>query len=86
MKKKDIHKERIIVDEMRVNLKTNFMRNIVAKLISRAIYKKYGYKVNIQLNDVDLWSIDGDTTIKLNIEARLNSEEFNKIMKSIEMD
>lgn len=71
---------------MRVNLKTNFMRNIVAKLMSRAIYKKYGYKVNIQLNDVDLWSIDGDTTIKLNVEARLKSDEFNKIMKSIDTD
>lgn len=74
------------MDEMRVNLKTNFMRNIVAKLISRAIYKKYGYKVNIQLNDIDLWSIDGDTTIKLNVEAQVKSEEFNKIMKSIKID
>lgn len=74
------------MDEMRVKLKTNFMRNIVAKLMSRAIYKKYGYKVNIQLNDVDLWSIDGDTTIKLNVEVQLKSDEFNKIMKSIDMD
>lgn len=74
------------MDEMRVNLKTNFMKNIVSKLISRAIYKKYGYKVNIQLNDIDLWSIDGDTTIKLNVEARLKSEEFNKLMRNIDMD
>ena len=74
------------MDEMRVKLKTNFMRNIVAKLLARIIYKKFGYKVNIQLNDVDFWSIDGDTTIKLNVEARMKSDEFNKLMKTIDMD
>lgn len=72
------------MDELRLKLSTNFMRNIVAKLIARSIYKKYGYKVKIQLNELDVWAIDGDTTIKLNVEARLKSEEFNKIMKNIE--
>ena len=72
------------MDELRLKLSTNFMRNIVAKLIARSIYKKYGYKVKIQLNDLDVWSIDGDTTIKLNVEANLKSDEFTKIMKSIE--
>lgn len=74
------------MDEMRIKLKSNFMRGIVSKLIARVICKKFGYKVNIQLNDIDLWSIDGDTTIKLNVEARLKSDEFNKIVKSIELD
>lgn len=75
-----------MVDEMRVKLSTNFMRNIVSKLISKAIYKKFGCKVNIQLNDLDVWVVDGDTTVKLNVEARLKNDEFNKIMKSIDMD
>lgn len=74
------------MDEMRLKLSTNFMKSIVAKLISRAIYKKYGYKVNVQLKDLDVWSIDGDTTLKLNVEARLKSEEFNKLIKTIDMD
>lgn len=72
------------MDEMRIKLSTNFMKGIVAKLISRAIYKKYGYKVSVQLKDLDIWSIDGDTTLKLNVEARLKSDEFNKLMKSID--
>ena len=74
------------MDELRFKLSTNFMKNIVSKLIARVIYKKYGYKVNIQLNEIDIWAIDGDTTIKLNVEARLKSEEFNKIMKSIDSE
>ena len=75
-----------MMDEMRVKLSTNFMRKIVSKLISRVIYKKFGCKVNIQLNDLDVRVIDGDTTVKVNMEARLNNDEFNKIMKSIDED
>ncbi len=71
------------MDEMRVKLSTNFMKGIVSKLMARIIYKKFGCKVNIQLNDLDFWAIDGDTTVKLNVEAKLKSEEFNKIMKTI---
>ena len=71
------------MDEMRVKLSTRFMRNMVSKLIARVIYKKFGYKVNIQLNDLDVCVIDGDTTVKLNVEAKLNSNDFNKIIKSI---
>lgn len=75
------------MDEMRVKLSTRFMKNIAAKLIARSIRKKYGYKIDIQLSDLDVWAIDGDTTIKVNAEVRMNSNEFNKIMKSIdEMD
>ena len=71
---------------MRIKLSTNFIKNIASKLISRFISKKVGYKVNIQINDLDLWAIDGDTTVKLNVEAKLKSDEFKKIMKSISED
>lgn len=73
-----------MMDEMRVKISTKFMRNVVSKLLAKIICKKYGYKVNIQLNEFDAWMIDGDTIIKLNVEAKLKSAEFNKIMKSIE--
>lgn len=74
------------MDEMRIKLSTTFMRGIASKLISRSIYKKYGYKVNIQINDLDIWNIDGETSLKLNVEAKLKSDEFNKIMKNIKLD
>lgn len=74
------------MDEMRVKLSTNFMRNIASKIISKMIYTRTGCKVNIRVNDLDLWVIDGDTNVKLNIEAKLKSDEFNRIMKNIDMD
>ena len=74
------------MDEMKLKLSTKFMRGIVSKLISRAIYKKLGYKVDIQLNDLDVSIIDGETNIKANVEAKVQSNEFMKVMKSIGLD
>lgn len=72
------------MDEMRLKLGSNFMKGIASRLISRVIYKKTGCKVNVQINDLDFWTIDGDTTVKVNVEAKLKSQDFNKIMKSID--
>ena len=73
-------------DEMKVKLSTKFMRNLVAKLISKFIYKKYGYKVDIQLDDLDIRFIDGDTKIKTNVELSIDSNEFKKIIKEVGLD
>lgn len=74
------------MDEMRMKLSTKFMKSMVSKLLKRAIYKKFGYKVDIQLDDLDLWVINGDTKINLNVGIQLKSEEFMKIMKSLDLD
>ena len=72
------------MDEMKVKLSTKFMRGIVAKLIARFVYKKFGYKVDIQLNELDISIVDGETKISTSVEAKLDSKEFMKIMKSID--
>lgn len=74
------------MDEMKVKLSTKFMRNMVAKLISKAIYKKTGYKIDIQLNDLDVSIINGETSIKTNVEVKVDSQEFMNILKSNGLD
>ena len=71
------------MDEMKLKLTTKFMRGIVSKLIERSIYKKYGYRVNVQLNDLDIRVVDGETTINTNVEAKISSEEFKKMMTKL---
>lgn len=75
-----------MMDEMKINLGSKMMRGIVSKLIAKAVYKKTGCKVDIQLNDLLVWVIDGDTNIKLNVEAKCKSDEFNKILKKLDLD
>ena len=71
------------MDEMRLKLSTKFMRSIVSKLIGRAIYKKFGYKVNVQINNLDVNIIDGDASIMTNVEVKMSSDEFHKLMDEI---
>ena len=71
------------MDEMKLRLNSRFMRNIVSKLITKIIYKKLGYKINIQLNDLDIRVIDGEAHIATNVEAKVDSTEFMRIMKTI---
>lgn len=74
------------MDEMKLKLSTKFMRGLVAKLIAKFIYKKLGYKINIQLNELDVSVIDGETSINTNVEIKMDSKEFMNLMKNIGSD
>ena len=75
-----------MLDEMKVKLSTKFMRNIVSKLIAKAIYKKFGYKVDIQLKDLDISVTNGEAKINTNVEVNIDNSEFMKIIKSAGLD
>lgn len=74
------------MDEMKLKLSTTFLRGIVSKIISRMIYKKYGCKLDIQLNDLIIKYSDGKARLCLDVESEIKSEDFMKIVKSIGLD
>lgn len=74
------------MDVMKIKLSTNFMRSIVSKLISMSINKKFGCKVDIQLNDLDIEFIDGEAKVSTNVEVRMSNKEFMKIVKTAGLD
>lgn len=74
------------MDKLELRLTTKFMRNIVSKILAKMIYKKTGYKVDIQLNDLDISVVDGETKLNANVEAKIDSKEFMKIIKSAGLD
>lgn len=71
------------MDEMKLKLSTRLMRGIAAKLIARSIKKKYGCKVDIQLNELDVSVIDGDAKVIVNAEVTMDNKEFMDIMKKV---
>lgn len=66
---------------MKLKLSTKFMRGIVSKLISKVLYKQLGYKIDIQLNELNVTFVDGDTKVSANLEASINNQELKKIIK-----
>lgn len=74
------------MDEMKIKLSTKFMRNLISKIISKTVYKKLGYRVDIQLNGLDVNMNNGDVTVKLNAEANIKYDELIKIINSVNLD
>lgn len=73
------------MDELKITSK--LMRNMIAKVISRIIRKKLGYKIDIQINDAIIARItDGEAHVHLNIDAKMNSDEFVKVTKIIDSE
>lgn len=74
------------MDALKLNLSTKFMKGIVTKLIAKAIYKKFGYKVDIQLNEIGIEVTGGKAYIHVDADAEINNDELVKIVKSIGLD
>jgi hypothetical protein len=70
------------MDELKFILSTKFMKNLVAKMITKAIYKKTGYDINVRLNKIEVVTIDGRVHIHADVDGDINSEDFVDIIKS----
>ena len=73
-----------MMDLLKIKLSTKFMKGLVAKIISKRIYKQLGYKIVIQLNDVQIDVVDGDVQIHLDVDGKMNKTEFSRIMERID--
>ena len=74
------------MDEMKLNLSTKIMRNLVASLISKAIRKKLGYDIDIQLNELAATIVNGQAHLHVNVDAKLNNDELKKIIEGAVKD
>lgn len=74
------------MDEMKLNLSTKFMRGVLAKLVSRKIKKEYGYKIDIYFSEISIDMKDGHTHAHVNVDLDMGSDEFKKLMKTIDED
>lgn len=70
------------MDEMRLKLRTNFMKGIVAKIIA----KKTGYNMSISINELDAKTTDGLVQLHIDADAAVTKEEFVKILKNLGLD
>ena len=70
------------MDELKMSLSTKFMRGIVTKIISKAILKKTGYNIDIQLNEIKLETVDGKVCLHADVDAEISNEDFINIIKN----
>lgn len=74
------------MDEMKLKLSTKFMKGIVANLISKAIFKKLGYEIDILINEINVTVENGKMHIHADVDAETSNSEIMKIIKSVGSD
>ena len=70
------------MDELKLALSTRFMKNLVTKILTKAIFKKTGYEIGIQINKIEAETHHGKVSVHLDIDAEMNSEDLMKILKN----
>ncbi len=74
------------MDVLKLKLSTKFMRSTIANLISKALYKKLGYNIDVLLNEIEVKNENGKIFLHVDANAEVENGEFVKILKSIGMD
>ncbi len=74
------------MDEMKLKVSTKFMRSMIAKIITKTIRKKLGYKVDMDLIEVEASIVDGQVHIHTNVDIDIDKDEFMRIITTIGSD
>lgn len=72
------------LDEMKLKLSTKFMKSLVAKMISKAIFKKFEFKPELQINELNVELINNKVYLHVNADATVDDKSFMKISQIID--
>ncbi len=66
-----------------VIIKTDFMKGLISRLISKALKEKIGHDAEIQINELDITDRNEKFRAHLNVDAEISMKELEEILKSI---
>lgn len=74
------------MDEMMLSIKTPMLKGFIAKLITRAIKKKTGFKVRLQINELDIQTNGDCIVFKIGAEGSTESSNLLKAVRMMEKE
>ena len=74
------------MDLMKIKLPNKIMRGIVTKIIKKSIVKKFGYDIDIRIEELEIKNENGRVYLHLNADAETSSEEFTDIINKLTKD
>ena len=72
------------MDEMKLKLSTKFMRGMLAKIIAKVVFKKFGFKPELQINEIEAELKDGKIRFHINADGEIDEKVFIKVNQLIE--
>lgn len=74
------------MDEMKIKLRTKFMREMIGKIIAKAINKQIGGAPEIHIESLELENIDHKIHFKVNLDGCINDSVLYKINHIIDTE
>ena len=74
-------KGELVMDVFKITSKV--VRDVLNGFLTKIIKKKYGYDIDIQINDLDLRVVGGKVLLQLDANAEMTQDEFTKISKKL---
>ena len=71
------------MDELKLVISTKFMRNLITKLLAKTIYKKTGYKIDIQINKIEANTRDEKVRLSIDADAEMSFDDLKNILKNL---
>lgn len=71
------------MDEIKLSLKTKFMKGMVSKIISKMIFKQTGVNVHVSLNELDITNDGENAYVNLSLVAKVDEKEIVKAMTKL---
>ena len=71
------------MDEMKIKLSSGLIKGLVTKLIAGVIFKKTGYHVDIELDELLLTVVEGEAHVHVNVDAKMDKKDFANAIKQI---
>ena len=73
-------------DEMKIKIRTSFMRNLVKKFIVNAIKKKTGIKPDLTIDELSVEKSGDRYHIRINAEASISDSDLLKITRVVDLE
>lgn len=74
------------MDVMKIKLSTRFMRSMVSKLIARTVFKQFGFKPKINLNEIDIEAVNDKIRIHISVDGEIDQKDLLRITGLINLE
>lgn len=66
-----------------MKIESKFMTGLIGKVIEKALKRKTGRDIRVQLNELGVQNITDDViSSKINLEVRMSKKELSKLLES----
>lgn len=72
------------MDEMKIKITTKFMRNIVAKAMTKIVFKNFGFRPDIRIEELQAEMKDGKIYFHINADGYVDNNVLVKINRMLD--